>query len=173
MRDRPPFDRIVKPGPGQESVWDYPRPPRVDDVPERVRVVAFGETIADTTQAIRVVETAGAPCYYVPARDCKLEALSKTSEWTICEWKGVAYAYDVAVGKNVSRAAAWSYPDPLTDLGEGYERIAGAFAFYVARVEACYVGDERARPQGGGYYGGWITDRIVGPIKGDPGSGNW
>ena len=172
-RERPPLDRIVKPGPGQESVWDFPRPPRVEPVAERIRVVAFGQTIADTIAALRVVETAGAPCYYVPPRDCRLGALSKTSEWTVCEWKGLAFAYDVVIASNVSRGAAWSYPEPLTDLDAGYERISGYFAFYPAKVDACFVGDEPARPQGGGYYGGWILDRTVGPIKGDPDSGNW
>jgi uncharacterized protein (DUF427 family) len=99
--------------------------------------------------------------------------LVKTDEWTICEWKGIAFAYDIVVDGVTVRSAAWSYPDPLTDLGAGYERIAEYFAFYAARVDACFVGDERVRPQGGGFYGGWITSNLTGPIKGDPGSGNW
>ena len=172
-RDAPPLHRIVQPGPGQESVWDYPRPPRVEDVAPRVRVEAFGRTIADTTRAVRIVETAGAPCYYLPPDDCETSVLVRTSDWSLCEWKGIAFAYDLVDGATAIRNAAWAYPEPLTDLGAGYERIAGYFAFYASRVDACYVGDERVRPQGGGYYGGWITANLTGPIKGDADSGNW
>ncbi len=173
MRDAPPAERIVKPGPGQESVWDFPRPPRVEQVGSSVRVTAFGRTIAETARACRIVETAGAPCYYLPPDDCERSLLVRTSEWSFCEWKGVAYAFDLVDGNAKIRAAAWSYPEPLTDLGAGYERIAGYFAFYAAKVDGCYVGDEKVTPQGGGYYGGWITANLTGPIKGDPGSGNW
>ena len=172
-RDAPPLDRIVKPGPGQESVWDFPRPPRVEDVAARVRVLAFGRTIADTARAIRVVETAGAPCYYIPPDDCESGILVKTPDWSLCEWKGIAFSYNLVDATATIADAAWAYPEPLTDLGMGYERIAGYFAFYAGRVDACYVGDERVTPQGGGYYGGWITSNLTGPIKGDPGSGNW
>ncbi len=97
----------------------------------------------------------------------------KTDTWTLCEWKGIAFEYNLTYDGLVSKGAAWSYPEPLTDLDMGYERIAGYFAFYAARVTACYIGDEKVRPQGGGYYGGWITSRLTGPIKGDKGSGNW
>jgi uncharacterized protein (DUF427 family) len=173
VRDAPPAERIVKPGPGQESVWDFPRPPRVEQVGSSVRVTAFGRTIAETARACRIVETAGAPCYYLPPDDCERSLLVRTSEWSFCEWKGVAYAFDLVDGNAKIRAAAWSYPEPLTDLGAGYERIAGYFAFYAAKVDGCYVGDEKVTPQGGGYYGGWITANLTGPIKGDPGSGNW
>jgi uncharacterized protein (DUF427 family) len=171
-RDPPPAHRIA-PGPRQESVWDFPRPPRVEAVAERVRVIAADTTIADTTRCLRIVETAGAPCDYVPPADCRIDAFAKTNHWTLCEWKGIAFAYDiVAVGRRF-REAAWSYPDPLTDLGQGYERIAGYFAFYAARVDACYVGDEKVVPQRGGFYGGWIRANLTGPIKGDPQSANW
>jgi uncharacterized protein (DUF427 family) len=97
----------------------------------------------------------------------------KTEHWTICEWKGVAFAYDAVVQGRTVKDAAWSYPEPLTDLGMGYERIAGYFAFYAAKMDACYVGDERVTPQPGGYYGGWVTSNLTGPIKGEPGSENW
>jgi uncharacterized protein (DUF427 family) len=172
-RDVPPADLIVKPGPGQESVWDFPRSPRVEDVAAHVRVVAFGRMIADTTRAIRIVETASAPSYYIPADDCATDLLVRTDDWTLCEWKGIAFAYDLVSDDKTIADAAWSYPEPLTDLGAGYERIAGYVAFYAAKVDACFVGDEQVRPQGGGYYGGWITSNLTGPIKGDPGSGNW
>jgi uncharacterized protein (DUF427 family) len=169
----PPLDRIVKPGPGQESVWDFPRPPRVEDVAARVRVVFGGVTIADSARAIRVLETAGAPCYYLPPSDCKLDALQRTSTWTICEWKGIAFAYDVSAGGRTVKDGAWSYPEPLTDLGMGYERIAGYFAFYASKMDACFIGDEQVTPQPGGYYGGWVTANLTGPIKGEPGGDNW
>jgi uncharacterized protein (DUF427 family) len=171
--DPPPADRIVKPGPGQESVWDFPRPPRVEDVAVRVRVVFAGVTVADSMRAVRVLETAGAPCYYLPPGDCLPGALERTSNWTICEWKGIAFSYDVTAGGSTARGGAWSYPEPLTDLGMGYERIAGFFGFYAGKMDACYLGDEVVKPQPGGYYGGWVASNLTGPIKGEPGSGNW
>jgi len=161
------------PGPGQESVWDFPRPPRVEAVPLRVRVDFGGITIADSTRALRVVETAGAPCYYLPAEDVAPGTLRETGDWSVCEWKGAAIYYDVLAGGRLARAAAWAYPEPLTDLGCGYERIANYVAFYCAKMDACYLGTERVRPQPGGFYGGWVTDALVGPIKGEPGSGGW
>jgi uncharacterized protein (DUF427 family) len=172
-RTRPPADSILKPGPGQESVWDYPRPPRVEHVTDRVRVEFAGKTIADTIRAMRIVETAGAPCYYVTPEDCALGALVRTAHWTLCEWKGIAFAYDVVAGGRAARAGAWSYPEPLPDLQMGYESIAGHFAFYAAKMDACFVGRERVEPQAGGYYGGWVTSRLVGPIKGVSGSAGW
>jgi len=172
-RDAPSRERIVVPGAGQESVWDFPRPPRVETVAQRVRVEFAGRTIADSLRALRIVETAGAPCYYIPPSDCALEALVRTNDWTICEWKGIAYAYDVVAGERRAVHGAWSYPAPLTDLGMGYERIAGYFAFYAAKMDACYLDDERVTPQPGIYYGGWVDSRLTGPIKGEPGSGNW
>ena len=165
--------KIDVPKPGQESVWDFPRPPRVEDVSARVRVDFGGETIADSTRALRVVETAGAPCYYIAPDDIVAGALRATDDFSICEWKGAAIYYDVLSNGKVALAAAWAYLDPLTDLGCGYERLAGYVAFYVAKMDACYLGDERVRPQPGGFYGGWVTDALAGPIKGEPGSGGW
>lgn len=173
QRTRPAAESIVVPRPGQESVWDYPRPPRVENVTDRVRVEFAGATIADTIRAMRIVETAGAPCYYVPPGDCAPQTLVRTARWTLCEWKGIAFAYDVTANGEIARGGAWSYPEPLTDLGAGYERIAGYFAFYAAKMGACYVGEERVTPQPGSYYGGWVTSRLVGPIKGEPGSEGW
>jgi uncharacterized protein (DUF427 family) len=169
----PPREQIAVPGPGQESVWDYRRPPRVEDVALPVRVELGGETIARTSRAIRIVETAGAPCYYIPPGDCLAVTLTKTDDWTICEWKGIGFAYDARVGGVLVKNAAWSYPEPLTDLGMGYERVAGYFAFYAGKMDACYVGDEKVTPQSGGYYGGWVTANLTGPIKGAPGTENW
>ena len=161
------------PGPGQESVWDFPRPPRVEAETRRVRVVLGGRTVAETVRALRIVETAGAPCYYVPPSDCEPGALSVGDDWTVCEWKGVAFGCDVVSGDAHVADGAWTYPEPLTDLAMGYERIAGYYAFYAAKMDACFLGDERVRPQPGGFYGGWVDSRLVGPIKGEPGSGHW
>jgi uncharacterized protein (DUF427 family) len=159
----------VMPGPGEESVWDYPRPPRVEAVPERIRVVDGGIAIADSTRAIRVLETAGAPVYYVPPDDVRTDLLAPTSRVTHCEWKGDATYWTVTVGDRSIEDVAWSYEQPKA----GFEPIAGYLAFYAAKVDEAWVGDERATPQPGGYYGGWMTSRIVGPVKGEPGSAGW
>jgi uncharacterized protein (DUF427 family) len=157
------------PGPGQESVWDYPRPPRVEAVPERLRVVIDGVTVADTTHGFRVLETAGAPVYYIPRDDVRMDLLEPSDRTTICEWKGDA-VYHHSAGDGRPRAnVAWSYPDPKP----GYEAIRDHLAFYASRVDEAWVGNERATPQPGGFYGGWVTSRIVGPIKGEPGSQGW
>jgi len=170
---RPPASAVAVPGPGQESVWDFPRPPRVEPVTLAVRVELGGHIVASSTRALRIVETAGAPCYYVPPDDCDAAALQRTEKWTVCEWKGAAYAYDVMAGGRTVREGAWSYLEPLTDLGMGYERIAGWFAFYASRMDACWLGEERVRPQPGGFYGGWVTANLTGPIKGEPGTEGW
>ena len=161
--------QLVIPGPGQESVWDYPRPPRVEPVPERIRVVVGGETVADSTHALRVLETAGAPVYYVPREDVRSDLLARTDRSTHCEWKGDATYWSVEAGGRRLEDVAWSYETPKA----GYEAITGHVAFYASRVDEAWVGDERATPQPGGFYGGWVTSRIVGPMKGDPGSLGW
>ncbi len=164
-----PVERVI-PGPGQESVWDYPRPPRIEAVPERLRVVVDDEVLADTIRGLRVLETAGAPVYYFPPDDVRLDRLVEASHRSICEWKGEA-EYRTYVGSNVRRIEriAWSYPEP----SPGYEAIRGYLAFYASKVDEAWVGDERATPQPGGFYGGWVTSKIVGPIKGEPGSFGW
>ena len=159
----------VEPGPGQESVWDYPRPPRVEPVPERVRVVVHGVAVADTTRAWRVLETAGAPVYYVPPGDVRMDLLRPSASTSHCEWKGVASYWSLESGARGIPDLAWSYERPSA----GFEAIRGHVAFYAAKVDEAWVGDERATPQPGGFYGGWITSRIVGPVKGDPGSWGW
>jgi len=163
---------IVVPGPGQESVWSFPRPPRVEPVARRVTVALGDHAIADSRRAERVVETAGAPCYYVPPEDCDLAALARTERWSVCEWKGVAWTYDVSAGGRRLRGAAWTYPDPLDDLGCGFARIAGWFAFYATEL-VCALDGERVTPQPGGFYGGWVSADLTGPIKGVAGSSGW
>lgn len=160
-------------GPGEESVWDYPRPPIIEAVPELVRVLFAGETIASSVKAVRVLETAGAPTFYLPPQDVRQDTLRIHDGFSICEWKGAAIYYDVHVGAQVGKQAAFSYPDPLNDLAEGYAALAGWISFYPGRVGACFVGDERATPQSGDVYAGWITRAVKGPIKGGQGTEHW
>jgi uncharacterized protein (DUF427 family) len=159
----------VAPGPGQESVWDFPRPPRVEPVAERLRVVIGGEVVAETTRGLRVVETASPPSYYFPPEDVELDALDRSTHWSVCEWKGEAAYHSYArAGRRVENVA-WSYERP----NPGYEALAGHLAFYAGRVDEAWIGDERATPQAGEFYGGWISSRVVGPFKGDPGTRGW
>lgn len=153
-----------------ESVWDYPRPPRVERVAEPVRVELGGAVVAQTTQALRVLETSHPPVIYVPPQDVAPGALRPAHKApTVCEFKGVAHYFDVTGGKTTERAAAWSYPEPV----EGYELLRDHAAFYPSRMDACWLGDERAEPQEGDFYGGWITSRVRGPFKGGPGTWGW
>ncbi len=164
----PPTEHPV-PGPGQESVWDYPRPPRVEAVPERIRVVVDGYAIADSTEALRVLETAGAPVYYIPPDDVRRDLLEPTAHTTFCEWKGEASYWSIMLPDRTIPNAAWSYRTPMA----GYEAIRDYVAFYAGLVDEAWVGDERATPQPGRFYGGWITSKVVGPFKGEPGTQAW
>jgi uncharacterized protein (DUF427 family) len=159
----------IEPGPGQESVWDYPRPPRVEDVEEEVRVVFNGVTVAETYKARRVLETSHPPVYYIPPQDVRMEYLEPAAGGSFCEWKGRARYWTVAVGDRRAERAAWSYPDPLP----GFETIQGYLAFYAGPMDTCTVGGEQVEPQPGGFYGGWITSDVVGPFKGGPGTMGW
>jgi len=152
-----------------ERVRDYPRPPRVEPVAQQVRVVFNGVTIADTTGAMRVLETFGAPVFYLPLADVRVDALTETARNTVCEWKGTASYYSLRVGDREAANVGWAYHDP----NPGYEELRDRIAFYCAPMDACFVGDERVRPQPGGFYGGWITDGVVGPFKGEPGTEGW
>ncbi len=160
-------------GPGEESVWDYPRPPVIEAVRDPVRVVFAGQEIAASTRAVRVLETAGAPVYYLPPEDVRMEHLKVRDGFSLCEWKGAAIYYDVLLDGQRADQAAFSYPDPLDDLAEGYAEIAGWIGFYPGRVDTCFVGEEKVTPQPGGVYAGWITKAIKGPIKGTPGTEGW
>lgn len=157
------------PGPGQESVWDYPRPPRIDPSTETVEIRLGGEVIARTDRSLRVLETSHPPTYYVPVADFADGVLRPVTGSTYCEWKGVASYFDlVTPGATVARGA-WTYPTPTQD----FETIVDHVAVMPALVEACLVDGEVVRPQEGGFYGGWVTDRVVGPFKGGPGSHGW
>ncbi len=152
----------VKPGPGQESVWDYPRPPRLEDSTRHIQVSFNGEVIADTTRAKRILETSHPPVYYIPPEDLRLEFFEKTRRQTYCEWKGQAAYYTIKVGGKTSPNAAWYYPNP----SPGYESLKNYVAIYPGRVEAALVDGEQVEPQPGDFYGGWITKDIIGPFKG-------
>ena len=144
-----------------ESVWDYPRPPAVESVSERIRVVFADLQIADTTSAYRVLETSHPPAYYIPPGDIAAGVLRQIDRTTFCEFKGVAHYFDVVAGKRAAKAAAWVYPEPAP----GYEQIQGYPAFYPAKMDECWVGDRLAVPQPGSFYGGWVTPEITGPFK--------
>ena len=157
------------PGPGQESVWDYPRPPRVEDCDDRVRVLVADWTIAETTRAKRVLETSHPPVYYIPPSDVDTECLETSHRQTWCEFKGMANYYSVTLPGRHIENAVWYYSSPLPD----YLELEGYLAFYPSRVDACYIGDEKVVAQPGDFYGGWITSRVVGPFKGLPGTAGW
>ena len=167
---RPSASERAVPGPGQESVWDYPRPPRVEAVPERLRVVVDGEVVAETTRGFRVLETAGAPVYYIPEADIR-HGPPRREHRTARSASGRGWRATTPMpGRIVGSRRS---PGPIPTRPPGYEAIAGCLAFYAGRVDEAWVGDERATPQPGGFYGGWVTSRIVGPIKGGPGTGGW
>lgn len=167
--DTPRMPNRVRPGPGQESVWDYPRPPVVERTARHIEVVLGGQVVADTTHALRVLETSHPPVYYVPLEDVAEGALSPSGRATYCEFKGEARYYDVHAGGHSAYEAAWGYAEPA----EGYEMLAGHVAFYPQLMDECRVDGEVVRAQPGTYYGGWITSDVVGPFKGDPGTNGW
>ena len=159
----------IEPKPGQESVWDYPRPPRLEKSNKQIQVVFNGEVIADTTNALRMLETSHPPVYYIPAADVKQEYLTQTNRQTFCEWKGKARYYALKVGDQEVANAVWDYPNPSSR----YPEIVDHFAFYPAQMEACYIDGEQVQAQAGDFYGGWVTSDIVGPFKGAPGTWGW
>ncbi len=159
----------IEPGPGQESVWDYPRPPRLEPTTARLVVVHGGVVIADTTAGFRVLETSQPPAFYLPPDDVRLDLLDPTTTRTSCEWKGIATYWTVRGAGEPAIDAAWSYPDPTP----AFTAIAGYLAFYPQRVDRCTVDGEVVAPNEGGFYGGWVTSSVVGPFKGGPGTAAW
>ena len=144
-------------GAARESVRDYPRPPLVEPIAERVRVEYAGATIADSTQAKRVIETGHPPTVYLPRADLKMEALSPAGGGqTVCEWKGVADYFDIEVEGQRSQRAAWHYADPVPEFAV----LADHVAIYPGRVDACWIGEERIAAERSDFYGGWITSNI-------------
>ena len=151
-----------------ETVQDYPRPPRLERVPHRLRVRLGGACVAETTRGLRVLETHHAPTYYIPPDDV-MASLSPVPGGSFCEWKGRARYVDVTAGGTTARRAAWCYDAPTPAFAE----LAGHFAFYAGRMEACFVGQERVLPQPGDFHGGWVTSNLRGQIKGSRGTEAW
>ena len=159
----------VNPGRGQESVWDYPRPPRLEPFTGSITVELGGQTIASTERAWRVLETSHPPTYYLPHDAFSTGVLREVEGMSWCEWKGQASYYDLVTDTRIAPKAAWTYLNPTP----GFEPIAGAIAVMPALVDRCTVNGEDVLPQPGGFYGGWITSWVVGPFKGVPGSMGW
>ena len=158
----------IEPGPGQESVWDYPRPPALEANTRHLRVELAGTVVADTTRGWRICETSQPPAYYVPPDDVRLDLLDGSLHHTFCEWKGQASYRTVRVGEHVVKDAAWLYERPV----ERYAVLRDHIAFYPQRLE-CFVDGERVSGNEGAFYGGWITSFVVGPFKGGPGTAGW
>lgn len=150
-------------------MWDYPRPPVVVASDEHVVVRHRGRSLVDTTSALRVLETSQPPAYYLPLADTDTSLLRPATRTTYCEWKGVASYFDLVVGDEVVRDAAWTYPSPTPRFAALVDHL----AVYPQRVEECTVDGERVDPNEGDFYGGWITSRVVGPFKGAPGTLGW
>lgn len=165
------FNKVqkIEPKEGQESVWDYPRPPRLEAFSGRIEIILNGVKIADTTSSYRVLETSHPPVYYLPPQDIQLQYLIPREGQSFCEWKGIAKYYDVCVDDKLIYKAAWYYPNPTPE----FDAIAHYVAFYAGLMSECYVNGELVTPQPGGFYGGWITSNIVSPFKGVAGSWGW
>jgi uncharacterized protein (DUF427 family) len=166
---RLPWPKPDRPGPGQESVWDYPRPPRLETFAGSITIELGGEIVAATNRSWRVLETSHPPTYYLPPSAFREGALRAATGSSWCEWKGVASYFDLVTDARVAPRAGWTYVDPTP----GFEAIAGAIAVMAAQTDRCTVNGERVEPQPGGFYGGWVTSWITGPFKGIPGSMGW
>lgn len=161
--------RRIQPRSGQESVWDYPRPPRLERVEKRIRIEFGGELVVDASWAWRVLETSHPPTYYISPEFIRMEFLRESEAGSHCEWKGQARYHHVEAGGHVAENAAWCYRDPT----DAFLPMEGCVAFYAWAMDACTVDAEAVEPQPGGFYGGWITSDIVGPFKGGPGTWGW
>ncbi|QDU40059.1 hypothetical protein Mal4_44130 [Maioricimonas rarisocia] len=159
----------IPPGPGQESVWEYPRPPRLEASSKRLQVVVAGVTGAETTRAFRVLETSHSPTWYFPPEDVRADLLEPACGQSWCEWKGHAEYVSLSVDARRVARVGWTYPNPTPE----FRAIAQFIAFYPSLVDACYVDGEPVEPQPGGFYGGWITSDVVGPFKGEPATQGW
>ncbi len=154
----------------QESVWDYPRPPRLERSPKHIQIIFNGVTIADSQNTYRVLETSHPPMYYIPTDDIEMKYLRlNTNKRTFCEWKGIANYYTLKVEDKEAVNAGWFYANPTPE----FTAIKNYIAFYPSKMDACYVDGEKVTPQPGDFYGGWITKDITGPFKGAPGTWGW
>ena len=164
MRPRP--DPI---GPGQESVWAYPRPAIAERTAAHIVIEHGGIIVADTRASVRTLETSHPPSYYIPPSDIAPGVLRRASGSSFCEWKGAAVDWDVVIGTIVLPRIGWSYPEP----SRAFAALRDHVAFYAGPFDRCSVDGETVIPQPGDFYGGWITSKVVGPFKGIPGSRGW
>ncbi|MEM7181232.1 MAG: DUF427 domain-containing protein [Spirochaetota bacterium] len=162
--------KIIQPGPGQESVWDYPRPPRLEKAAETLQVYCEKTLIAETNQGFRMLETSHPPVYYFPPEDIEQQYFQTNDmAYSFCEFKGKAVYHDFILNGKTIAKVAWHYPQ-ITGVYKGIENY---WAFYPSKVESCWVGKEKVQAQEGDFYGGWITTKIVGPFKGGTGTWGW
>ncbi len=159
----------IEPGPGQESVWDYPRPAVCEPTSASLEVRFAGKVLARTNRAFRVLETSHPPTFYIPPEDVDGSMLVPARGTSVCEWKGVASYFDVVSGDRIAKRAAWCYPNPTP----AFAPMAGYLSFYAHQMDACFVDDEQVQAQEGDFYGGWITSQVVGPFKGAAGTWGW
>lgn len=164
--NRPPFAK--EPQQGQESVWDYPRPPRVEPLTQVVSIQCGEITLCESNKAVRVLETASPPTIYIPKEEIRMDYLEPTDGGSLCEWKGQASYWNVVTPEKRLNKVAWSYEDPFPE----FETITGYLAFYPKDLD-CRIDNEQVLPQPGGLYGGWVTKNLAGPLKGEPGTGGW
>jgi len=157
------------PGPGQESVWDYPRPPALRPSPAHILVTLGGQTVCETRSSWQVLETSHPPTYYLPRAAFAAGSLRPAAGHSFCEWKGSASYLDVVGGTAVAERAAWFYPTPSREFAVLVDHV----ALYPGAMDSCLVDGERVLPQPGGFYGGWVTSAVAGPFKGVPGSNGW
>jgi uncharacterized protein (DUF427 family) len=158
----------IEPGPGQESVWDYPRPPAVEPSTELIRIELGGVLVAESRDSVRVLETSHPPVYYLPPEAFVVD-VHEAGGLSMCEFKGMAHYLTIAAGNRIAVRSAWTYPEPWP----GYEALAGLVAVYPSKMDRCVVDGEVVTPQEGDFYGGWITSKVVGPFKGAPGTLGW
>ena len=156
-------------GPGQESVWRYPRPAIAEPTSARIVIEYCGVVVADTRAAVRTLETSHPPSYYIPAADIADGVLRRAQGTSFCEWKGAAAYWDVVIGDAVLSRVGWSYATPTP----GFAALRDHVAFYAGPFDRCSVDGETVVPQPGAFYGGWITANLAGPFKGVPGSRWW
>lgn len=159
----------ANPDRARERVADYPRPPRLEPARRRVRIVLGGETVAETDAAWRVLETFHPPTYYLPMAAFGEGVLRPGRGRSWCEWKGTARYWSLAAGGVLAEDAAWGYPEPTP----AFAPLRDHLAVYAGAVDGCWLDGEQARPQPGGFYGGWVTGELVGPFKGEPGTLGW
>jgi uncharacterized protein (DUF427 family) len=166
MSARPTPEPIA---PGQESVWDYPRPPAIGASDEEIIVILGGAEICETRTSWRILETGHPPTYYLPRSAFVAGSLRPARGTSFCEWKGFAWYLDVIGGGKIAPRAGWYYPQPKVR----YSVIVDHVGLYTGAMDECLVDGERVVPQPGNYYGGWITSNVTGPFKGAPGSESW